>query len=474
MTNTHYNKKGRGNIMTGSKVTSATTLSRQDSTTKPVKLVIVGHVDHGKSTLIGRLLYDSDSLPQGLMEEIEQSLIQLGKPVEFAYIMDHLEEERVEEKTIDTAQSFFKTDKRTYVIIDTPGHKEFIKNMLTGASQADAAILIVSALEGIEEQTSRHAYILSMLGLKQVILAINKMDLVSYNQTRFQELRDEALLLLDSMKIRPQYTIPISAKLGDNIGSLSPHMAWYQGPFILEALDYFNIRESISDKPFRFPIQDIYQLSPAVGSLTAAAGNQASITNQQKKILVGRVASGRVRAGDEVIILPPKIKTKIRSIEVFQDKRGHGEEEVKLEAEAGESIGLILEDDIDIKRGQVICAYCPSSPAPEPLLATRINTNIFWISPKPLNLNQQPRLTIRCATAEEVCSIEKIETRLDSSSLEIIEEDGRVLEETEVGKVIISIDKPMVFEDFNEIEELGRFVLVKDGEICAGGIITLL
>src|SRR3990172_1768523 len=304
---------------------------------KKLKLVIVGHVDHGKSTLIGRLLYDSGSLPQGLMEEIEQSLVQLGKPVEFAYIMYHLEEERIEEKTIDTAQSFFKTDNRNYVIIDTPGHKEFIKNMLTGASQADAAILIVSAIEGIEEQTRRHAYILGMLGLKQVILAINKMDLINYSQTRFQELKNEALLFLDSMKIKPQRIIPISAKQGDNIGSVSGNMSWYQGPFILEALDQFNIRESLNDKPFRFPIQDVYY--DVLRSTCDVPAERR--TSNVEPILVGRVSSGKIRVGDEVIIFPTKTRTRVKSIEIF-----HKEKDIKLEAEAGESIGVTLEDDL--------------------------------------------------------------------------------------------------------------------------------
>ncbi|OGW17198.1 MAG: hypothetical protein A3G93_11845 [Nitrospinae bacterium RIFCSPLOWO2_12_FULL_45_22] len=454
---------------------------------KKLKLVIVGHVDHGKSTLIGRLLYDSGSLPQGLMEEIEQSLVQLGKPVEFAYIMDHLEEERIEEKTIDTAQSFFKTDNRNYVIIDTPGHKEFIKNMLTGASQADAAILIVSAIEGIEEQTRRHAYILGMLGLKQVILAINKMDLINYSQTRFQELKNEALLFLDSMKIKPQRIIPISAKQGDNIGSVSGNMSWYQGPFILEALDQFNIRESLNDKPFRFPIQDVYY--DVLRSTCDVPAERR--TSNVEPILVGRVSSGKIRVGDEVIIFPTKTRTRVKSIEIF-----HKEKDIKLEAEAGESIGLTLEDDLEVRRGQVICAYSPTATAQYPWLTTRINTNIFWISPIPLNIDAQSSIsspnhpttqppnrsttqplnhspiTIRCATTEEICSIDKIETKFDSSTLEIIEEDGKVLGETEVGKVVISIEKPMVFEDFNEIEELGRFVLVKEGQICAGGIIT--
>ena len=198
-----------------------------------------------------------------------------------------------------------------------------------------------------------------------------------------------------------------------------------------------------------------------------------------------------INPGDEVIIFPTKTRTRVKSIEIF-----HKEKDIKLEAEAGESIGLTLEDDLEVRRGQVICAYSPTATAQYPWLTTRINTNIFWISPIPLNIDAQSSIsspnhpttqppnrsttqplnhspiTIRCATTEEICSIDKIETKFDSSTLEIIEEDGKVLGETEVGKVVISIEKPMVFEDFNEIEELGRFVLVKEGQICAGGIIT--
>jgi sulfate adenylyltransferase subunit 1 (EFTu-like GTPase family) len=372
------------------------------------------------------------------MEEIEQSMKESSNPSEFAYIMDHLEEERTEKMTIDTAQSFFKTDKRHYAIIDTPGHREFIKNMITGTSQAEAAILIVSALEGMEEQTKRHAYILGMLGLKQVILAINKMDLVNYSHDRFEELKCNVSSFLNSLEIKPNYAIPISARFGDNIAKASGSMRWYNGPTIFEALDRLKTKEDPVAKPLRFPVQDTY-------------------ISDQKKILAGRVLSGKVQKGDEVIILPSKAKTRVESIEVYQN--------TKYVAEAGESIGIVLQDNLAPKRGEVIC-----HPQYPPEIKTKINATVFWMSSDPLQAKD--RLTIRCATAEEYCHIERIEERINSSTLEIIENHINILEKAEAGKVTISIDRSMVLEDFNEIEGLGRFVLTRSGEICAGGIIN--
>jgi sulfate adenylyltransferase large subunit len=403
-----------------------------------IPIVIVGHIDHGKSTLIGRLLYDTNSLPSDIMEEIEQGMKESCNPIEFAYLMDHLEEEKAEGKTIDTTQCFFRTTKKNYVIIDTPGHREFIKNMITGASQAEAAILIVSALEGIEEQTKRHAYILGMLSMKQVILAINKMDLVNYSQNRFEELKCKVSSFLHSLEIKPNYAIPISARLGDNIARASGSMRWYNGPTIFAALDKLETKEDPVGKPLRFPVQDTY-------------------ISDQKKILAGRVLSGKVQKGDEVIILPSKARTRIESIKVYQA--------TKDVAKAGESIGLILQDEFNLRRGEVIC-----HPQYSPEIKTKINANIFWMSSEPLYAENQ--LAMRCATAEEHCHIERIETKINSSTLEIIENDSNILRETEVGKVTIFIDSPMVFEDFNETEELGRFVLTRSGEICAGGIIA--
>jgi len=202
-----------------------------------LKFVIVGHVDHGKSTLIGRLLYDTGSISPDKIEEIKKTSSDLGRETEFAYLLDHLEEERQQGITIDTTQVFFKSDKREYVIIDAPGHVEFVKNMITGASQAEGALLIVDAEEGIKEQTRRHAYILSMLGLKNAVVVFNKMDLVGFDKQKFDMLKKNAQEMMKSINIEVSSCIPVSAKRGDNIVNISKDMAWYQGPTVLEALD---------------------------------------------------------------------------------------------------------------------------------------------------------------------------------------------------------------------------------------------
>ncbi len=256
-----------------------------------LKFVIVGHVDHGKSTLIGRLLYDTNSLPEGKIEEIKQLCESLGKDIEFGYVMDHLEEERDQGITIDTAQTFFSTEKRDYVIIDAPGHVEFVKNMISGASQAEAAVLIVDAEEGVKEQTKRHAYILGMLGLSQVIVVINKMDLVDYAPQRFESVKRELLEFLSNINIRPSYVIPISAKKGDFIANKTGNVDWYDGPTLLEALDTFRTRESANEKPLRYVVQDVYSFD--------------------KRIIAGRVESGIIRKGDRIKVLPSGEETRV-------------------------------------------------------------------------------------------------------------------------------------------------------------------
>ncbi|MBS3160500.1 50S ribosome-binding GTPase [Candidatus Woesearchaeota archaeon] len=190
---------------------------KQIQNKEQVKIVIVGHMDHGKSTLIGRLLYDTNSLPQGKIEEIIRVSKELGRELEFAYLIDNLEEEREQQLTMDTAQTFFKTKNRNYVIIDAPGHKEFIKNMITGASQADAAVLLLDAKEGIKEQTRRHAYILKLLDIKNLIVAVNKMDLIDYNELKFNKIKQEILGSLSKIGLNPDFIIPISALKGENI-----------------------------------------------------------------------------------------------------------------------------------------------------------------------------------------------------------------------------------------------------------------
>lgn len=403
-----------------------------------LKLVIVGHVDHGKSTLIGRLFFDTNSLPPEKLKEIMGASKQMGGETELAYLMDHLQEEREQKITIDTAQAFFKTEKRDYVIIDAPGHKEFLKNMITGASQAEAALLIVDALEGIREQTRRHAYLISMLGLKQVIVVMNKMDLVDYRQDIFETLRKDLLGFLEKVNIVPSCIIPISAKHGDNVAKKSQKMEWHDGLTILEGLDSFIANPDLSKKNPIFSIQDVYSI-------------------EGKEILVGRVESGVIHKGDRVGIWPSGVKAGISSIEFLWQNR--------TMAEAGENIGLTLSGSPSVKRGDVICRddYVPT-------VTETVTAKVFWMDPKPLMNHEE--VILKCATQETVCRIETIVERVNSSTLEIIEKNGSRLENSEVGNLIISTESPIITNNFNDVPELGRFVLERDLNTCGGGIIV--
>lgn len=403
-----------------------------------LKFVIVGHVDHGKSTLIGRLLYDTHSLPEGKIEEIKQLCESLGKEIEFGYVMDHLEEERDQGITIDTAQTFFSTDKRDYVIIDAPGHVEFVKNMISGASQAEAAVLIVDAEEGVKEQTKRHAYILGMLGLSQVIVVINKMDLVGYDQKRFETVKKELIEFLSNLKIKPAFVIPISAKKGDFIATRTGNPGWYDGPSLLEALDMFKTKENANEKPLRFVVQDVYSFD--------------------KRIIAGRVESGIIRKGDKIKVLPSGEETIVKSVEEYLKN--------VTEAEAGKSIGIVTQDKLFIDRGNVIVGE--GNP---PLVTKRIVAHVFWMDKIPYKMGES--LMFRCATQEVNCEIEKICRVINSSNLEVIANNGSEIKNREVANIVIRTDKPVIVENFNKMEELGRFVLGREDTV-AGGIITEL
>jgi sulfate adenylyltransferase subunit 1 len=399
--------------------------------------VLVGHVDHGKSTLIGRLLYDTDSLAEGKIEEIRRTCEDLGREMEFGFLMDHLEEERSQGITIDTAQTFFKTGRRRYVIIDAPGHQEFVQNMITGTSQAEAAVLVVDAREGVREQTRRHACILSMLGLRQVIAVVNKMDLVNYAQYRFREVQQDLLACLSSMGIQPHCTIPISARNGENVALETTSMPWYEGPTVLHALDSLTMQGSANDAPLRFAVQDVYQV-------------------KGKRILVGRVASGKIRQGDELIFLPQDTRTKVQSIEILWQDRA--------EAEAGECIGITVADLLCIQRGAVACSI-----AKLPSVTFTLCANVFWMSREPFCHGDS--LTLRIATQETLVSI-RIVKKIDSSTLEPIVDNLDQVCQTEVAEMVIETQQPVVVESFNDVPELGRFVLVRHLDVVAGGIVT--
>src|SRR3989339_1462084 len=399
-----------------------------------LNFVIVGHVDHGKSTLIGRLLFDTGFIPQVKIDEVKSVCEALGKQFEFCYLMDYLEEERQKNITIDTTQTFFKTAKRDYVIIDAPGHKEFLKNMITGATLAEAAILMVDAAEGIREQTKRHAYILNLLDVKQLIVAVNKMDKVNYQRARFEEIKKELLSHLAALNLEPNYVIPISAYQGDFIEHKTENLNWYNGPTILEALDSFKTLAKTQELPLRLPVQDKY-----------------------REIIVGQVETGVLNQGQEVIIMPAGIKATVKEI-----KKWHEEKNRALD---GGNVGLIL-DTADIERGDVICQTNQL-----PTVTTNFKATVFWMSPAGVKTDQT--FILKLATQEVPAKIKKIHKLMDSSSLEIITDRADEIRETEVGEVEIVTEKPLVIEDFNYMHQLGRFVIVKNEDIAAGGIVDV-
>jgi small GTP-binding protein len=403
---------------------------------RALPIVIVGHVDHGKSTLIGRLLYDTGCLPPDKYAEIQRSSEMLGRIVEFAFVMDCLEEERSRGITIDTTQTFFKTPKRRYVIIDAPGHKEFLKNMITGTSQAEAALLIIDAFEGIRDQTKRHAYILGMLGLKQICVILNKIDLVHYSEDKFLELKTEITDFLNQLNVHPTFILPISAIHGDNVANPSKKISWFDGPTVLQALDTFH-ELKVEEKPLRFPIQDSYRIDG-------------------KKILVGRIESGRLVKGESLFLLPKKKKVIIKSIHKFM------EPEVTT-ASYEESIGISLRGRHRVERGHILTADLSS------MISDKIKANIFWMDP--MGYRAGETLLFRCVTQEIPCHIEKINRKFDPASMELTEQDASSIKGAEVADILIQLDEKVVVDPFNEIPEMGRFVLEKDGRPVAGGII---
>lgn len=402
-------------------------------------VVIVGHIDHGKSTLIGRLLYDTGSLPGEKIEEIKAFSHAQGKAMEFAYVMDHLEEERHRGITIDTAQTFFKTDKRRYVIIDAPGHREFLKNMFTGSVQAEAAMLLIDAEEGIQEQTRRHCHILSLIGIKQIVVLVNKMDLIGYSKARFDEISTAATRILSRLSLEPTYIIPLSALLGENVASGSKQISWYSGPTVLTALDSFEVQQ-IEERELRLPVQDVYHLDG-------------------REIAVGRIEAGRLKKKQHVLILPDQKRAVVVSIEKYLENGLHT-------AFTGECIGFCL--DTPVHRGHVLVSEAHKK-SPSPRITETIHGNLFWMSEEPCHKGDA--ITFKCVTQEVQGRIEKIYKRYDPAEVEVVQVDASEIRTAEIAEVSIALKKPVVVDLFDTIPEMGRFVLEREGHPLAGGIV---
>ncbi|MGO8929991.1 MAG: adenylyl-sulfate kinase [Limisphaerales bacterium] len=406
-----------------------------------LKIVILGHVDHGKSTLVGRLLHDTGSLPEGKLEQLQQAAQRRGMPFEWANLMDALQAERDQNISIDTAQIWFRTPKRRYVIIDAPGHQEFIKNMVTGAAQAEAALLLIDAQEGVQENSRRHGYLLELLGIRQVAVLVNKMDLVGYSQERFSAVEAEYRAWLKQIGLEPSAVIPIAARQGDNVAAPGPNLPWWKGPTVLATLDEFKGARPPGDQPLRFPIQDVYRFD-------------------HRRILAGRVESGRIKVGDRLAFSPSNKTSAVKTIERWNAP-------ARDFAETGESIGITLTDQVFVERGAV--AALEHTP---PYALTCFKARVFWLGKRPFTPRRKYRLKL--ATQEAECQIEKLERVIDSATLQTVERPGAepFVGRHEAAELTLRTKKPIAFDAINEVVATGRFVIVDGFDVAGGGIIV--
>lgn len=408
-----------------------------------MNIVIVGHVDHGKSTLMGRLLADTDSLPQGKLEQVKETCRRNSKPFEYAFLLDALKDEQSQGITIDTARCFFKTEKRDYIILDAPGHIEFLKNMITGASRAQAALLVIDAKEGVQENSRRHGYMLSMLGIKQIAVVINKMDLVDYSQEVYEKVKKEYLEFLKQIHMEPKFVLPISAFGGDNVVKKSEHMPWYDGMNILEVLDHFECEKPDEHLPFRMPVQDVYKFTK---------------NGDDRRIIAGTIETGSAKVGDEIVFYPSGKRSHIKSIEAFHAP-------VRTAAKADEAVGFTMVEQIYIKRGELMAIAGQKAPQ----VGSRIACNIFWLGKKKFSKNKTYFLKVGCEKVK--VELEELKGVINSSSMGAI--NGRdAVEKNEVAECILRTERPIAFDLVEDIAGTSRFVLVDNYEIAGGGIIT--
>jgi bifunctional enzyme CysN/CysC len=407
-----------------------------------MNLVIVGHVDHGKSTIIGRLLADTHSLPEGKLEQVRANCERNSKPFEYAFLIDALKDEQAQGITIDSARVFFKTGKRHYLIMDAPGHIEFLKNMVTGASRAEAALLVIDAHEGVQENSRRHGYMLSMLGIKQVAILVNKMDLMDYQQTSFQTVTEEYATFLSHLHMESSCYIPVSGLWGDNIASSSSRMPWYQGPTVLDVLDQFEKEKLPVDKPFRMAVQDVYKFTNF---------------GDQRRIIAGTIETGTIRPSDEIIFFPSGKKSRIKTLESFN--------RIPREAEtAGYAVGFTLDEQIYLPRGEM----ASKTNEPKPKVTSRVKVNLFWLGKDPMVKDRE--YLLKLGTAKVPVQLEEIHRVMDASDLHLLETKGRI-DRHDVAECNLRLKWAIAFDLAEEIAATGRFVIVDHYEISGGGII---
>ncbi len=410
-----------------------------------VNLVFIGHVDHGKSTMVGRLLYDSGALSEQEYRKLEAEAKAMGKAsFAFAYAMDNLQEERKRGLTIDVAYKKFEGKKNYFTIIDAPGHKDFIKNMITGTSQADAAVLVIAAKEGIMAQTKEHAFLAQVMGLKQLIIAINKMDEVNYDEKKFNEVKEAAEKLLKGVGYKEEQLkfIPVSAWVGDNVAKKSDKLSWFKGPALIDALDEIIPPKPPTDKPLRLPVQDVYNIK-GVGLIP-----------------VGRVETGIMKPGDKVVIEPSGASGEVKTIEMHHEQLS--------QAVPGDNVGFNIRGlgKGDVARGDVI-----GQTKDPPTVAKEFEAQIVVLShPTAIPVGYTPVFHIH--TAQLSCRISEIMKKLDPKTGEVKEENPKFLKTGDAAIVKIVPTKPVVVEEYKKFPQLGRFAIRDMGQTVAAGMVT--
>jgi elongation factor 1-alpha len=410
-----------------------------------LNLVFIGHVDHGKSTAVGRLLADSGAIEPYLIEKYKKMAEEKGKATfEFAWVMDSLKEERERGVTIDVSHKRFNTDKYYFTIIDAPGHRDFVKNMITGTSQADAAVLVVSAIEGPQAQTKEHIFLARTLGVTQVIVAINKIDATkpAYDQKRFDEVKDEVTKLLKGVgyKMEKVQIIPLSAYKGDNAVKPSTNLPWYKGVTLLQALDMLEIPPQATNLPLRLPIQDVYTIT-GIGTVP-----------------VGRVECGILKPDMKVIFMPSNKIGEVKSIEMHH--------EALQQAKPGDNVGFNVRGlaKNDIKRGDV--AGPVDSP---PMVAKTFTAQIMVLNhPSVITVGYTP--VFHCHTAQVACTFIELQKKMDPKTGQVKEENPQFLKAGDAAIVKIQPTKPLVIEKAKDFPQLGRFAIRDMGQTVAAGM----
>lgn len=408
-----------------------------------LNLAVIGHIDHGKSTTVGRLLFETGVVPPHIIETYRKEAEAKGKgSFEFAWVMDSLKEERERGITIDIAHRRFDTEKYYFTVVDCPGHRDFVKNMITGASQADAALLVVAAPDGVMEQTKEHVFLARTLGINQLIVGINKMDAVKYDEKRFNEVKAELSQLLKIVGYKPDNVIfiPMSAFKGDNISKHSENTPWYKGPTLLEALNLLTEPEKPTNLPLRLPIQDVYSIS-GIGTVP-----------------VGRVETGVMKKGMKVSFMPANKEGEVKSIEMHH-------EEIP-EALPGDNVGFNVRGigKGDIRRGDV----CGPADTPPTVAEEFVAQVVVLHHPSALTVGYTP--VFHCHTAQIACTFVELQKKLDPRTGQVKETNPTFLKTGDAAIVKIRPTRPMVIEKVKEIPQLGRFAVRDMGSTIAAGM----